>query len=244
MKRGIVSAWLRLLLIQASWNYERLVGVGVAFSSEPLLRDLPGGTTGERYAAALARASAYFNGHPYLIGLAVGSLSRAEHEGVPPEHIGRLRTALGGPLGSVGDKIVWAGALPVASAAGLILAVTVSPFTGVIAFLALYNAANIALRVWALRAGWNGGVDVARCLGGSAIKLSLRLAGAAAAFAVGLALPLVGEWLTRGLDADALLGVALVASVGIAFGRSVWPTLGALRFALGLALLVLAVGWL
>jgi PTS system mannose-specific IID component len=220
------------------------VGVGVAFSSEPLLRDLPGGTDGDRYRQALARAARYFNGHPYLIGLAVGSLSRAEHEGVPQDQTDRLRRALGGPLGSVGDKIVWAGALPVASAVGLILGVVASPLAGVVAFLLLYNSVHLLIRTWALRAGWDGGMQVSRSLGGKPIKLSMQLAGPVAAFAVGVALPLVGAWLTRGLDADALFGVGVVAAAGIVFARWVWPTLGALRFGLGAVFLAVLAGWL
>lgn len=244
MKRGIVSSWFRLLLIQGSWSYDRMIGVGVAFSSEPLLRDLPGGVQGQRYREALARAAGYFNGHPYLIGLAVGALARTEHEGVPPERTGRLRSALAGPLGSVGDKMVWAGTLPSAAAVGLVLAVTLSPVVGIVGFLVLHNVVNIGLRVWALSAGWRGGMQVGKFLGGDVIKLCLKVAGPMAAFAVGLALPLVGAWLARGLDTKALLGVGIIAAVGIVFARSLWPTLGGLRFALGGVVLAALAGWL
>lgn len=216
----------------------------MAFASEPLLRDLPGGVQGEQYRRALARAASYFNGHPYLIGLAVGALARIEHEGVPPQQMGRLRSALTGPLGSLGDKLVWAGSLPSAAAVGLVLAVTLSPILGVLGFLVLHNTVNIGLRIWALSAGWRGGMQVAKFLGGDAVKLCLRVAGPVAAFAVGLALPLVGAWLARGLDAKALLGVGMVAVVGILFARSVWPTLGGLRFALGGVALAVLAGWL
>jgi len=221
-----------------------MIGVGVAFASEPLLRDLPGGVQGQQYRQAVARAAKYFNGHPYLIGLAVGALARTEHEGVPPEQMGRLRSALTGPLGSIGDKMVWAGTLPSASAVGLLLAVMVSPIVGVVGFLVLHNTVNVGLRIWALSAGWRGGMQVAKFLGGKTIKLWLKLAGPMAAFAVGLVLPLVGAWLTRGLDARALLGVGIIAAVGILFARSVWPTLGGLRFALGGVVLAALAGWL
>jgi len=240
----MISAWIRLLTVQASWNYVRLVGVGLAFSSEPLLRDLPGGVGGDRYRDALKRAARHFNGHPYLIGLAAGALARAEHDDVPEGLTGRLRTAIAGPLGSVGDKIVWAGALPVASAVGLILAVLIAPLAGVAAFLLLYNAANCALRIWALGTGWKGGMNVGKELGGRALKLSMRIAGPLAALASGLALPLVGAWLARGLDPNALLGVSLIASLGIVFARWLWPTLGALRFGLSVVALAIIVGWL
>ena len=244
MKRGMISAWLRLLTVQASWNYYRLVGIGVAFSSEPLLRDLPGGVDGERYRKSMMRSARILNGHPYLIGIATGAMARCEYEEVPVEKMDRLRTALAGPLGAVGDRVVWAGALPVASAVGLVLAVLVGPLVGVAAFLILYNAAHLALRLWALQAGWRGGMQVGKELGGAGIKLSMRIAGPAAAFAVGLALPLVGAWLSRGLDQSAMLGVAVVASVAIVMARWLWPSMGALRFGIGAVFVAILAGWL
>src|SRR5207237_102193 len=71
------------------------------------------------FKAALARESHYFNAHPYLASVAVGALARAELDGEPPERIERFRTALAGPLGSVGDRLVWAGWLPFCSLAAL-----------------------------------------------------------------------------------------------------------------------------
>ena len=71
------------------------------------------------YRAALARESRYFNAHPYLAGVAVGALTRAELDGVDPARIERFRTALAGPLGSVGDRLVWASWLPFCSLVAL-----------------------------------------------------------------------------------------------------------------------------
>ena len=90
------SMYLRMLGIRGSWNYELLVGNGVGFCIEPALRRLPGGVDGEAYRSALARQAVYFNAHPYLAGLAVGALARAELEQVPPARIERFRTALCG----------------------------------------------------------------------------------------------------------------------------------------------------
>lgn len=107
----------RLFAVQASWNYEILIGNGIGFCVEPALRLLPGGQGGDAYRAALARQSQYFNAHPYLSSFAVGALVRAELEGQPPVRIERFRTALCGPLGSVGDRLVWVGLLPTCSLA-------------------------------------------------------------------------------------------------------------------------------
>ena len=242
MKRGMLRSWARMLLVQASWSYDRMVGIGVAFASEPLLRDLPGGTQGDRYRAALGRAGQYFNAHPYLSALAVGALARVEHEDIPEEQVRRLRTALIGPLGSVGDKLVWAGALPLASGLGIVLAALVSPLAAVIGFLVLYNAVHLTLRGWALAAGWRGGIRVAQELGVPAVMHGLRIAGPLAGLALGLALPPAVEWLVRDFDGNALVGVGVVAVVGVIVARSMWMELGTIRFGLAVVLLALVAG--
>src|SRR3990172_13012892 len=106
------AIFARLFAVQGSWNYETLLGNGIAFAVEPALRLLPGGKGGAAYRAALARQGGYFNAHPYLASVAVGALARAELEGEAPERIERFRTACSGPLGSVGDRLIWAGWLP------------------------------------------------------------------------------------------------------------------------------------
>src|SRR5260370_34172589 len=95
-------------------------GIGVGVAEEPLLRDLGAGGNGAAYRAAVARGAQFFNAHPYLCGLAVGAAARAEHDGLPPAQVARLRAALCGPLGALGDRLVRAGGPPVTSAPALI----------------------------------------------------------------------------------------------------------------------------
>lgn len=245
MSVALMRSWLRTFLVQASWSYDRMIGLGIAHASEPLLRSLPGGADGERHNEALARSSEFFNAHPYLAGIAVGAVSRAEHDAVPPEQVRRLRGALVGPLGSVGDKLIWAGVLPTAAGVGLVLAARVGPVAGAAAFLGLYNVAHLYLRTWALRAGWRHGTNVARVLSSPVLQRGMRLAGPVAAVSVGVALPLVAAWLADGLAPNARLGVALVAAVGLVLLRWLLPALGSGRLgfaALGLGL-VLGLLW-
>jgi mannose/fructose/N-acetylgalactosamine-specific phosphotransferase system component IID len=223
---------MRLLTVQACFNYERMIGVGLGYASEPLLRDLPGGPGGERYRAALRRAAGYFNAHPYLTGLAAGALARAEHDDVPGEQIERLRTALLGPLGSVGDRLVWAGTLPAASAVGLALSADARAGVGAAALLALYNAPHVALRVWGLRAGWRNGPRLGRALASPLIGFGLRVVGPVAAFAIGLALPRVAVRLVGGLDLAAWGATAAAAAAAVIVNRWLAPSLGALRLGL------------
>jgi PTS system mannose-specific IID component len=186
-----MSMYLRLLAIQGSWNYELLVGNGMGFCIEPALRRLPGGMDGDAYRGALARQSVYFNSHPYLAGLAVGALARAELELAPPARIERFRSALCGPLGSVGDRLVWAAWLPACSLVALLLfGFGWSPLGVVAGFLILYNLGHLGLRDWALRAGWKHGLRVASALGHPVLQHGPRYIGRVSAVLGGLALPL------------------------------------------------------
>lgn len=221
--RVLGSVFLRLLAIQGSWNYELLVGNGVAFCVEPLLRRLPGGRDGVAYRAALARQAVYFNTHPYLAGLAVGALGRAECDGVPPARIERFRTALCGPLGSVGDRLVWAAWLPACSLVALLLfGVGWSPRGVVLGFLVLYNVPHLALRLWALQAGWRHGLQVAVALGHPVLQHAPRHLGRIAAVVGGLALPLAVHRALGGGIPTTPVPVAVALATPVLAGGLVW----------------------
>jgi PTS system mannose-specific IID component len=192
---GFRTALVRLFTIQAAFTYERMIGVGFGFAAEPMLRGLSrreGGPAALR--AAVARQSRFFNAHPYLASLAVGAAARAEMDGVPAERIERLRSALIGPLGSLGDRLIWAGWLPACAAIGLLLIACSAGIWAVVAFLVLYNVMHVSLRVWGLREGWRAGVGVAGALASPGLQRALEVVAPLAALLVGAALPAVLGW--------------------------------------------------
>jgi PTS system mannose-specific IID component len=189
--RTEIEIFTRLLAIQGSWNYETLLGNGVGFCIEPALRLLPGGVHTPRFKEALARQSKYFNAHPYLASVAVGALARAELDGEPAAKIERFRTALAGPLGSVGDRLVWAGWLPFCSLVALtVFGLGGGPLAVLLTGLGLYNAGHFALRAWGLRVGWNRGLKVAQALANPVLRQGPQVIAPCAAFAAGLGIPL------------------------------------------------------
>jgi mannose PTS system EIID component len=208
--RTRLAMFVRLLAIQGAWNYETLLGNGIGFCVEPALRLLPGGQGGEAYRAALARQSQYFNAHPYMASVAVGALARAELDGEPPARIDRFRTALCGPLGSVGDRLVWAAWLPACSLAAL-AAFGFGVDTGgvIFVFLGIYNAGHIALRAWGLSAGLDHGMRVASALGGPVLRRGPSHLAQAAALIGGIALPLALDQVIG--PGRALFGIVLGA---------------------------------
>jgi mannose PTS system EIID component len=211
--RTSAAMFVRLLAVQGSWNYEILLGNGVGFCIEPALRLLPSGIHSPEFKAALARESRYFNAHPYLTSIAVGALARAELDGEPPARIERFRTALCGPLGSVGDRLVWAGWLPFCSLASLaIFGLGASTFAVVSFFLLTYNAGHLGLRLWGLQTGWKHGLNVASALANPVLRRGPQQIGRLAALATGIAIPLaIGRVIGpgRNLIGGVLIGVAL-----------------------------------
>ena len=235
-----LSIWLRLFAVQGSWNYEILIGNGIGFCSEPALRLLPGGRGGEQYRRALARQSRYFNAHPYLASVAVGALARAELDGVPPAKIERFRTALAGPLGSVGDRLVWSGWLPLCSLLAL-GAYGVGASAGVVValFLITYNAGHVALRAWGLRAGFSRGTEVAKSLASPVLRRAPEWIDRGGALLAGMAVPTAVERAVGigGQASAAAIGAVLIG--GVVLARIPNNSVG-WRLALGvLALIVL-----
>lgn len=237
------AIFLRLLAVQGSWNYEILVGNGIAFCVEPALRHLPGGTGGEAYREALARQSAYFNSHPYLAAVAVGALARAELDGEAPARIERFRTALCGPLGSLGDRLVWAAWLPACALVALLAyGVGAGPLVTVLVYLGLYNVGHLAVRLWGLNVGMRRGLQVAGALGTPWLRDGPAWIGRAGAALSGVAIPLaLYRMVTSGAPGPAALVTVLAgAAAGAVLLSRLPPRLEAWRVAIAaLAFLIL-----
>jgi PTS system mannose-specific IID component len=207
------------MAIQGSWNYEILMGNGLGFCMEPALRLLPGGRGGDAYRQALARQCRYFNAHPYMAAIAVGALTRAELDGEAPDRIERFRTALCGPLGSVGDRLIWAGWLPFSSMLALVaFGLHFSTMFVLGLFLVVYNAGHIALRAWGLQRGLEEGLKVAAALGHPVFRRGPEMIARASALLAGVALPVAldrvigpGKLLLSGALVAVLVGAAVIA---------------------------------
>lgn len=159
-RRAHLSAFLRSFLIQGSWNYRTMIGGGFGFAILPVLKKIHGGDE-EALRDALQRHSEHFNAHPYLANLGLGAVCRMEEEGRDPQEIRRFKLAVRGPLGSLGDALVWVGWRPVAVLAALILALAgASPGVAVAFFLVFYNLGHLILRIWGFKVGLARGSQV------------------------------------------------------------------------------------
>ena len=232
------QALLRLFAVQGTWNYERMLGVGMGYAAEPLLEDLKA-VDPVRHGEAVVRSAEFFNCHPNLAGLALGATTRAEYEGVPGPQIVRLRTALCSPLGSMGDQLFWAGLVPSLIGFTLVAIVLGAGTWAILLFLLAYNAVRVWTAYWSLQTGMASGMKVGSAIGSSWLPRALEWAGPAAGFALGLALPVVAVWYLRGFGWTAAIGAAGVGVAGVALTRWFGPGLTSVRFALMAMILLL-----
>lgn len=228
---GRLRAMLRLLAVQGTWNYERMLGVGMGYAAEPLLEDLKA-VDPARHGEAVARSVEFFNCNPNLAGLALGATARAEYEAIPGPQIVRLRTALCSPLGAMGDELFWAGLVPALVGAALSGVVLGAGWWAIAGFILTYNGIRLWTSYWSLRLGMQSGMRVGAAIGASWLPRAIELVGPASAFAVGAAVPLVAAWYLKPFGWSAGLGVAAVAMAGIALTRWFAPFLTTVRFAL------------
>ena len=208
-----VRLLLRSFVIQGSWNYRTMQGAGLGFSLIPYLSRLYRGKR-DALNESLGRHSGFFNANPYLSTVAISAVARMESEETDPEEIERFKRALVSPLGSLGDRLVWARWRPLCSLLGLLLFGLGAPWwvaSGV--FVVVYNALPLWLRLWGLRQGWQRGRDVARALMASPLRrlpdrLTIPLAVIGGALLPPVALALGGS---------SSVGPILVIGVALAF---------------------------
>lgn len=235
-RTDFARAFLRSFAVQASWNYGTFQAGGLAYALLPLLRRIHGGDPEERR-ASMARALEPFNAHPYLTPMAAGIVARMEHDGAAGDAVRRLRRVVQGPLGALGDRIVWAGWRPFCLLSAVIAHMLgVGPWTSVLLFLVSYNAGHLALRLWAFRRGWREGPSALEGLSsGWPGRLGRALGRAAVGLAAGAAVVVAWELPgAGGLPSAALAGAAAAAGFR-------WPEVaGRLAVPLAAAALVAA----
>jgi PTS system mannose-specific IID component len=236
-------ALLRLLAVQGTWNYERMLGVGMGYAAEPLLEDLKT-VDPVRHSEAVVRSTEFFNCNPYLAGLALGATARAEYEAVPGLQITRLRTALCSPLGALGDELFWTGVVPALVGVALAAVVLGAGWWAIGGLLVVYNLFRLGTGVWALRTGYAAGMKVGSAIGASWLPRAVVRIGPVAGFTVGLATPLVAGWFLRGFGWSGGLAAVALSAVGVAVTQWFGPRLTSVRFTLLAMLLLLIFRWI
>ncbi len=239
---------LRSFSVQASWNYQSLIGTGFAFLLLPELRRLYGGDR-SALSEATARHAELFNSHPYLVTVAAGAVLRMEEEGAAPEAISRFKSALRGSLGTIGDRLVWQAWRPATALLAIVLLLVGLPWWAAVgAFLLAYNLLHLWLRAWGLEVGLREGLGVGKALreapfqrlGSIASMAGALLAGAAAALAFGAWFIAADTEIGRSLQGAGWILGSVAAMAGLWFGLRIRAVATVLLFLVWLLDLVLA----
>jgi mannose PTS system EIID component len=168
--------------------------------------------------ASVRRHLELFNAHPYLANLAVGAAASLERDGADADTVRRFKAAVRGPLGSLGDALVWAAWLPGVSVLALALYWVGAPgWLAATTFVVVYNAGHLGLRVWGFRAGLREGRHVGRWLERTDLGRWTGRVRAVAALLLGV-----------------LVGALLAGERGFAPAGAVWIALAVCAFLAGL----------
>ena len=136
------------LTLQASYDTARRQAMGVCAAMTSLVGLWPDPQARRQF---LQRHLEPMNTNPGMAGFLLGALARLEERAALGEadaipKLQHLRRLLEGPLAATGDAILWAGLRPLGGLVGAILA-WIFGWVGPIAFLVLYNAVHLSVRV-------------------------------------------------------------------------------------------------
>lgn len=166
-----IKVFLRSFFIQSGWNYKSLLSIGFCFALLPLAKKLYKNDI-TRYNQFVKRHLGFFNGHPFFASYALGSIMQLEKELAEGkgdvEQIDKLKNAMIGPLGALGDQIFWAIVKPATFTLGVLGFFILENTTARLFFLVLlgilYNIPHLYVRISGLTKGVHEGFLVCRLL--------------------------------------------------------------------------------
>ena len=192
-RSDLVSMFLRSNLQQASFNFERIHGLGFCYDMIPAIKRLY--PLKEDQVAALKRHLVFFNTTPAVCGPVIGVTvameeARANGAAIDDGAINGIKVGLMGPLAGVGDPIFWGTVRPVFAALGAGIAMSGS-LLGPLLFFILFNAVRLLTRYYGVAYGYRKGVDIVKDMGGGFLQKLTEGASILGLFVMGA---LVNKW--------------------------------------------------
>ena len=190
-KSDIKKVWWRSQFLLASFNYERMQNMGVAFSLIPAMRKLY--HTKDEISAFLKRHLEFFNTHPYCAAPIFGvemalEENRANGGEVDDAAIQGVKIGMIGPLAGVGDPIFWGTLRPVLGAFAASLALT-GNILGPILFFVIWNLIRMLFIWYTLEFGYQQGASITKNLTGGLLQKITLGASILGMFIMGVLIP-------------------------------------------------------
>lgn len=168
MFKGLVffKTLFRSFFIQATWNHERMNGLGYCFCMIPFAKRFLGSKKARQL--FLKRNLGFFNTHPYMAGWLIGATLKLEEEslktGKPsPAEIDRFKKRMSQSLGATGDQIFWGRFKPIAAMLGVVLTFYFEIW-GALAFVVIFNLPHFYVRIKGLVSGYQKGFELVKDL--------------------------------------------------------------------------------
>ncbi|MDF8328111.1 PTS N-acetylgalactosamine transporter subunit IID [Aeromonas salmonicida] len=195
-------AW-RSLLLQASFNYERMQASGWLYGLLPALQKIH--TNPKDLSRAMKGHMGFFNTHPFLVTFVMGIVLAMERSKQNVNSIQSTKIAVGAPLGGIGDAMFWLTLLPICGGIGADLALQGS-IMGAVFFFLLFNVVHFGLRFGLAHYAYSMGVAAIPL-----IKANTRKVGHAASI-VGMTVigALVATYVRLGTTLEITAGDAVV----------------------------------
>ncbi|QWL71061.1 PTS mannose/fructose/sorbose transporter family subunit IID [Aeromonas hydrophila] len=195
-------AW-RSLLLQASFNYERMQASGWLYGLLPALQKIH--TNPKDLSRAMKGHMGFFNTHPFLVTFVMGIVLAMERSKQNVNSIQSTKIAVGAPLGGIGDAMFWLTLLPICGGIGADLALQGS-IMGAVVFFLLFNLVHFGLRFGLAHYAYRMGVAAIPL-----IKANTRKVGHAASI-VGMTVigALVATYVRLGTTLEITAGNAVV----------------------------------
>ncbi|WGE48620.1 PTS mannose transporter subunit IID [Actinobacillus equuli] len=161
-------------LFQGSWNFERMQGLGFAYSMVPVIKRLYPDQNSQERKDAIKRHLEFFNTQPFVAAPVLGVTiameeERANGKEIDNAAINGIKVGLMGPLAGVGDPIFWGTVRPVFAALGAGIALNGS-ILGPILFFVLFNLVRLATRYYGVTYGYKKGLDVVQDMSGGLLQ--------------------------------------------------------------------------
>ena len=185
-------AFVRSNFLQASWNMERMQGLGYCFGMVPILKRL---YEGEELKQALKRHLEFYNTQPFVTAPIIGITAAMEEKkangaDIPDGVINGIKVGMMGPLAGVGDPIFWGTLRPITAALGASIAMSGS-LLGPILFFVLFNLVRLLVRWYGISYGYGKDTDIVQDVAGNKLQKLTEGASILGLFVMGA---LVNKW--------------------------------------------------
>lgn len=168
-KKDLNKMVWRSLMLQSSFNYERMQGGGWAYSMIPALKKIH--TNKDDLSNSLLDHLQFFNTHPFLVTFIQGVIAAMEENKENRSTIRGIKVALMGPFGGIGDALFWLTLLPITAGIGASLSMQ-GNIVGPILFLVMFNAVHFGLLFWLVNYGYNTGTKAVSSMKENTKKIS------------------------------------------------------------------------